>query len=150
LNWSASDIASIPLAFNIYLSDSTGTNILRDMRSATSYSFTSEGDSTSTFNIKLPVNSSPTSTPITTTQPTSIPTQNQSPTPTVLPTILPTSNPSATASNGTVSSSATPQIPEYQFVTAILILASVAGIMLTIKSKPKKNQTKSPGRLVVK
>jgi len=50
--WSASDIATIPTEFSVYLSDSSGS-ILADMRVVTEYSFTADADTTYDFTVQV-------------------------------------------------------------------------------------------------
>lgn len=137
LSWPASDAATVPSGFNIYLADSTGTTNLRDMRSTTSYTFSAEADTTSTFTIKLVAISTPTPAPTPIPTPTSSPILTLTPTTSTSPasTANPTANPSSNTTPGhsTATPSSTPQIPEYSLGIAVLMIVAVYGIMITIK-----------------
>ena len=52
INWTAEDIASIPLEYSVHLLNST-EQVVADMREVTEYSFTAESGTTYTFAIKL-------------------------------------------------------------------------------------------------
>jgi hypothetical protein len=94
LSWSASEIATAPSNFNIYLQDSSGTVTLKDMRSTNSYSYSAGADTTNTFIIELiSTASSPSPSP----SPTPTTTPTIAATPTVVPTVQPTSNPTPTS-----------------------------------------------------
>ena len=52
ISWTVSDVATVPLTYNMNLKDSGG-NVLADMRKVTEYSFAAEADTTYTFIIAV-------------------------------------------------------------------------------------------------
>jgi len=53
INWTASDMSTIPSGYDAYLQDSTGTTTLADMGAVTEYSFAASKDTTYTYLIAV-------------------------------------------------------------------------------------------------